>query len=562
MESGLTKRLSYRILYVVVATFLPMNVLAILVSGLVLSKSTNQFKESYQRKLDIAMDSYQYSVMEFEERYDDFVREYVDELTLTEQQDNMILYSMLNDVKDIFEVTGMVGFAYLVHKATEQEYIKYTENYYAAQQIDEIKNQLIELGWPIEPLVEGQIVHVGEQYFIVKQFQYLNYDISLFLDIQGNISSKIGSELLSESTVHISSNNNILQLLPDDISETKETWTDIFRKKFLSLVIFWQGVGDGPMVGVKISRENYLGATELLYWLLFFVSLGSIGLLYLLWKLLEHRVVIPLNRLKTAMNELESENLVYRIDGWSKKETADFIYLYDAFNSMAKEIEVSKEKELEMYKVQLENLRLQVNPHMLLNSLNMIYSLAQTRNYQYIQEFSLYLVDYFRYTLRENSNFVTLRKEMNFIKSYIEIQRIRFPDMFSCVYDIRSEVELALIPPLLIQNFIENAMKYALVPGRIVEILINARMEDGRLYISIIDTGRGIDAEVLELLNRGQLYVDKNKKEHLGIWNCRKRMEVFYGEVVHLNMISKLGEGTQVWIDVPLLLERSEGDLL
>ncbi len=101
------------------------------------------------------------------------------------------------------------------------------------------------------------------------------------------------------------------------------------------------------------------------------------------------------------MQEVEKENLTFRIENTDKNETEDFRYLYRVFNRMAGEVEQSREKDKKMYQTELDNLKLQVNPHMLLNSFNMIYSLAQTKNYEYIQRYSMLLVEYFRYVLRD-----------------------------------------------------------------------------------------------------------------------------------------------------------------
>ena len=211
-----------------------------------------------------------------------------------------------------------------------------------------------------------------------------------------------------------------------------------------------------------------------------------------------------------------------------------------------------------MYQVQLDNLRLQVNPHMLLNSFNMIYSLAQSRNFQCIQEYSLLLVEYFRYALKETDRFVTVEKEMEFVENYVNIQKIRFPGAFTSVHRIQPDCAEALVPPLLIENFVENAMKYALVSGSTIEVLINIRQEEKHLLISICDTGRGIKPEILDCLKRGEIYRDKMGKEHIGVWNCRRRMEVFYGDAASMKITSSLGQGTQVWLDVPYMTEAGE----
>ena len=69
--------------------------------------------------------------------------------------------------------------------------------------------------------------------------------------------------------------------------------------------------------------------------------------------------------------------------------------------------------------------------------------------------------------------------------------------------------------------------------------------------ISICDTGRGIKPEVLSCLKEGKIYVDKLGKQHIGVWNCRRRMELFYGKQARMNILSSPGEGTQVWLELP-----------
>ena len=101
-------------------------------------------------------------------------------------------------------------------------------------------------------------------------------------------------------------------------------------------------------------------------------------------------------------------------------------------------------------------------------------------------------------------------------------------------------------------------MKYGLIPGKKIEILINIQKKEDRLAISVIDTGRGMDPEVLDIVRRGEIYHDRMGKKHIGIWNCRRRMEVFYGKDTKIHITSKPQEGTQVWMEVPLIYEVEE----
>ena len=254
------------------------------------------------------------------------------------------------------------------------------------------------------------------------------------------------------------------------------------------------------------------------------------------------------------MHQIQQGNLEYRLEDTHYRNSDDMQYLFDTFDEMADEIEASSRKDKKMYQAELDNLRLQVNPHMLLNSLNTIYSLAQMKKYEVIQEYALHLVDYFRYALRRNDNLVTLRQELEVVRTYIEIQKIRYPGALSFVYTIEMECGDALVPPLLIQNFIENCVKYAVKPGRITEILLNVRRLGNRMEITVTDTGSGMKTEVLEQLRAGDPYIDSLGQKHIGIWNCRRRIEVFYHEQARIEIESG-ANGTQVQVNVPFITE-------
>ena len=87
-----------------------------------------------------------------------------------------------------------------------------------------------------------------------------------------------------------------------------------------------------------------------------------------------------------------------------------------------------------------------------------VYSLAQMKKYDGIQTYVLNLVNYFRYSLRNTEEYVQLGKEIDFIKCYLEIQRIRYPGRFYALYNIDEELSAEPVPPLIIENFVENKM--------------------------------------------------------------------------------------------------------
>lgn len=275
------------------------------------------------------------------------------------------------------------------------------------------------------------------------------------------------------------------------------------------------------------------------------------------WMSLKRFVVIPLGKISNAMRKLEQENLDYRMDGIGSTE--EFTQIEQGFNHMAEQIKNLKiesyEKDIERLRIENLNLRLQVNPHMLLNSLNMIYSLSKSHNDQGVENMTMCLSKYFRYVLYNDREFSKIKDEMDFISSYMEIQKIRFPGAFSYVYDIDDSLFEEEIPTMLIQNFVENSIKYALNMETVVDIMVLVKKIDDKLSISIIDTGNGMEEEILKKVRTDEAFEDY-RGTHIGVWNCRKRLQIHYGKGTKFSISSKKGEGTQVWMEIPRIERR------
>lgn len=554
MKRSLTAKLAGML----IGTFLPVNILAVIVCSIIIHQSSNQVQESYQRELDAGMDRLVSDLKNVEDRFSDFLIEYMTELTLAEADNSVEALEMLGDFYDVWGSGGRSGMAYLYDKESRRLYLRYTAGAYEIMQIEEMKSALAERfseegtdfagegKWVLESWPEG--------WFLSRQYEYTNYYAGFLLDLEKYLSMLESSPLWGRNQIYLRDGSRNYVFQNDRVCPyTDLGWDEIFAKWYKERNVQWTARDMELQVGIRVVDDEFGVGIPVLYWVLLAVACCSVFLAVSMWHGLKRRVVKALSVMQTGMRELEKEHLDYRIADWDRGESEEFVFLYNSFNHMAEEIALSREKDAKMYQAQLDNLRLQVNPHMLLNSFNMIYSLAQSRNFQCIQEYSLLLVEYFRYALKETDRFVTVEKEMEFVENYVNIQKIRFPGAFTSVHKIETACEEALVPPLLIENFVENAMKYALVPGQTIEVLINIRQEDGRLLISVCDTGRGIKPEILACLQQGQIYRDKMGKGHIGVWNCRRRMEVFYEGKASMHIISAPGQGTQVWLDVPFM---------
>ncbi len=545
------RRLDRRLITIICITVIPINILAIRLSSIAVEESRERVLTSYEKEFDVFMNREMALFGKLDDWYMDFIGEYLEDITVARYFSPVTSVNIVQDLGYALNMYGINGFISLEEKMGDgRMYVKGTKNLYTLEQLGSLKNELAKSG-------EGQQSDAGTWYitefdgrfYYFKSHSYMNYVIGFGIDLIEEMQLWIESEVMEGNQLLIADGTTYILMdaagqvlpLPDREAEA--------RLKGVEDAVSFHFGADSYGMDVYLISEELRSYVPVAYRLMQVLSYISILMLFLLWFVIRRQVVRPLKILQKGMGELDRQEWFYRIE--DAADTSDFEYIYAEFNKMADDILKSHETEIQLYQTRLDNLKLQVNPHMLLNSLTMIYSLAETQQYQIIQKYSMNLVDYFRYCLRETNTLVPLKSEMHFVESYIEIQKIRFPDEFSCVYKMEKGVESALIPPLLVQNFVENAMKYARIPDGVIEVLINIRREGERLLISVSDTGKGMDPVVLDALNSGELYTDKNGMKHIGVWNCRRRLEAFFGQNAVLKLTSTAGEGTQVWIEIP-----------
>lgn len=279
-------------------------------------------------------------------------------------------------------------------------------------------------------------------------------------------------------------------------------------------------------------------------------------LIVLLWPMffifLKKAVLAPMKKISAVMQTIIDGNDSFRIQDYSRiREYSEIEYVFNQLLDHNKELKIKAyEMELEKEKERRENLQLQINPHLLLNSLNTIYSLASNKKYEEIQQFSLNLSKYFRYSLRNINELVSLESELSFIKAYGKVQQIRYPGAFYIIYDINDELLDEKIPPLILQNFVENSIRYGQIPDKKIEIMVIVEKENGVIRCTIRDNGHGMPPSLVSDLNNGKIIIDSRGK-HIGIWNCQNRLHSFYSDHISFHISSELWKGTDVEFSFP-----------
>lgn len=291
-------------------------------------------------------------------------------------------------------------------------------------------------------------------------------------------------------------------------------------------------------------------------WFLIGIIILYIILVPLLYRYIRSWVITPLARLNTAHRQLQSGEENYRITQGS--DSAEFEQAYASFNSMAESLQNLRletiSNELARKQMLLDNLQLQIRPHFLLNTFNLLYSMIQTKKTQPAQEMILYLSQYFRYLFQYNKELELFPKEWELILQYLKVSRFQHPDAFTFQYELDPEINLVRIPPLLLHNFFENILSHALVHGQVVHIMFNGFYDNGTVTFQIADDGRGISAREVEIINTGN-YDDYSRGFHVGLRNSITRIKYFYNQQGSIHVDSAVNEGTIFTITFPYNLE-------
>ncbi|MBY0009971.1 sensor histidine kinase [Paenibacillus typhae] len=281
-------------------------------------------------------------------------------------------------------------------------------------------------------------------------------------------------------------------------------------------------------------------------------------ILAILLVMLSRLVFKPIQHFISGMRILGKGQLDYRLKEGNSKE---FQIITRQFNQMAEQIGNLKidvyEEQMKVQQAELKHLQAQINPHFFMNSLNIVFHLVELQKYGLIKKMIGHLVSYFRFIMSTNDTWIALASELNHIRNYIEIQMVMYPDKLIYQEKLPKELESTLIPPLLIQPFVENAIKHGFINNtKPFEVGITVEEEAGKngdsyIFIQIRDSGPGFSEHQLERLNLG-LYEKKPTDRHLGIWNVYRRMMMFYDNRARLTFHNAPEGGGVVEIRLPV----------
>ncbi|MDP3550436.1 MAG: histidine kinase [Novosphingobium sp.] len=198
---------------------------------------------------------------------------------------------------------------------------------------------------------------------------------------------------------------------------------------------------------------------------------------------------------------------------------------------------------------QLAMLRYQLNPHFLFNTLNSISTLVLLKQTEPANAMLSRLSSFLRYTLvNEPTARVTVAQEIETLKLYLDIERMRFEERLRTEFRIDDAVRSALMPSLLLQPLVENAIKYAVGPLEYgAEITVEAQLVGPMLRVTVSDTGPGLPAGT----DPSTVFGVSSDSTGIGLANIRDRLAQAYGENQRFDISDRPEGGFQVVLELP-----------
>lgn len=331
------------------------------------------------------------------------------------------------------------------------------------------------------------------------------------------------------------------------------------------LAVSWPSVEKELYVVALISDASIRSSMRGAYQMILFVVIVLAAILLILAYAMRTLFVDPMSRLVHAIQQVRDGNLGAQID--EQAVSREFYTVTHSFNEMSAEIKELKisvyEQKLKQQQIYMEYLKQQITPHFYINCLNTIYSMAGLGKNDLVRQLSKELSQHLRYTMNSQTA-VELGKEIEHVRNFLALTEIRYPGTLRCEISKSpgSGVDAALVPPLLLQTFVENTVKHELVMGE--PMLIHLAVEEywqgseRKIHINIWDTGNGYPADFLTQINAEASALPEEfvlgNGQHIGISNTIHRLMILFDGKVQLHFSNKEGAGAQCDINIPFIL--------
>ena len=305
--------------------------------------------------------------------------------------------------------------------------------------------------------------------------------------------------------------------------------------------------------GIQESRQQYQD---------FFVnmirfSVIAFALILILFLFLSYYIPLsitrPIRRLTQVTDQVAKGDLTVRSDVTGGVEAQ---VLSDSLNTMIDKInellDQVKTEQIRLRKAEFELLQSQINPHFLYNTLDAIVWLAEAGEQKKVVKMVGSLSDFFRISLNQGQDILDVKEELQHVRSYLEIQQMRYQDILQYEICVPEELNHCQIPKITLQPLVENALYHGIKNKRGKGLIrIEGELDGEDCILRIVDNGRGMTPERLEQVREGIRNRKARETDIYGLYNVNERIRLNFGENYGITITSTYGEGTCVTVRLP-----------
>lgn len=294
----------------------------------------------------------------------------------------------------------------------------------------------------------------------------------------------------------------------------------------------------------------------------FFVSMIEISVIafvavLLLIVFISHYIPLSISRPITELVEVTQQvsqgNLQVRSHvntGVEAKQLSESLNtMIDKINALLEQV---KKEQIRIRKAEFELLQAQINPHFLYNTLDTIIWLAESDEQKQVVHMVESLSDFFRTSLNQGKDIISIKEEIQHVRSYLEIQQMRYQDILEYEIDVPEEFYQNTIPKITVQPLVENALYHGIKNKRGKgKITVRGYREDSFFILEVRDNGIGMQTERLEQVRNALVHKQFVESKVYGLYNVNERIRLNCGEEYGLRISSTYQEGTTVKIFLP-----------
>ena len=388
------------------------------------------------------------------------------------------------------------------------------------------------------------------------------------VEVRQSYLKQIFDKKLGESgTIFLMSARSNIALLPaaasdeivsDAVNQIRRTDRKAATISLHDRVIFYVplSLSEWTAIGVVMKQSLRGDSQEILTLFVITVLMTLLLTIFVSGSLADYELR-PIRRIQTYIKDMENGEFGKPLPSMRSDEIGSLAENTQEMSEKIGELlETVKTEQKRMRTAEFKALQAQINPHFLYNSLDSINWLVRKGNTEKATEMISALTTFFRIGLSKGRDIITVREELEHVRSYLVIQKIRYENQFEYSFYVDPETENYFVPKLMLQPLVENALYHGIkLCDRKCILMIQVLSHRDRIEIEVLDNGAGMDAETLESVRKAMEHKGENRANSYGVVNVNDRIQILAGREYGLRLTSEKGGGTSARIVLPKTLK-------